>query len=90
MFTDHSIDIRTGELLGRYIAEERDSGRILKSCYEALKARGGKSRVSTSDDSRLSALETKLDAVCAAIGDMQTMLAGSAKRTNGARAKTKA
>ncbi|MBV8691904.1 MAG: manganese catalase family protein [Actinobacteria bacterium] len=91
VFTDHSIDIRTGELLGRYIAEERDSGRILKSCYEALKARGGKSAASvTADDSRLSALESKLDAVCAAIGDMQTMLAGSAKRTNGARAKTKA
>lgn len=91
VFTDHSIDIRTGELLGRYIAEERDSGRILKSCYEALKARGGASRASVvADDSRLSALETKLDAVCAAIGDMQTMLAGNTKRTNGARAKTKA
>ena len=37
-FRDHSIDIRTGELLGRYIAEERDSGRLLKSCYEQLKA----------------------------------------------------
>ncbi|MBV9664654.1 MAG: hypothetical protein JOZ37_11870, partial [Actinobacteria bacterium] len=62
-----------------------------KSCYEALKARGGKSAASvTTEDSRLSALESKLDAVCAAIGDMQTMLAGSAKRTNGARTKTKA
>jgi rubrerythrin len=90
VFKDHSIDIRTGELLGRYIAEERDSGRLLKCCYEELKARGGTSKGATvADDSRLSALETKLDAVCAAIGDMQTMLAGSAKRTNGARAKTK-
>lgn len=90
VFKDHTIDIRTGELLGRYIAEERDSGRLLKCCYEQLKARGGKSNTATvADDGRLSALETKLDAVCAAIGDMQTMLAGSAKRTNGARAKTK-
>ncbi|HET9728309.1 MAG TPA: hypothetical protein VFR41_02760 [Acidimicrobiia bacterium] len=37
-FKDHSIDIRTGELLGRYIAEERDSGRLLRGCYKALKA----------------------------------------------------
>src|SRR5689334_2278513 len=36
-FADHSIDIRTGELLGRYIAEERDSARLLRSCYEQLK-----------------------------------------------------
>jgi rubrerythrin len=37
-FRDHSIDIRTGELLGRYIAEERDTARLLRSCYEQLKA----------------------------------------------------
>jgi hypothetical protein len=37
-FKDHSIDIRTGELLGRYIAEERDTARLLRSCYEQLKA----------------------------------------------------
>jgi rubrerythrin len=37
VFTDHSIDIRTGELLGRYIAEERDSARLLRSCYEQLR-----------------------------------------------------
>jgi hypothetical protein len=37
-FRDHSIDIRTGELLGRYIAEERDSARRLRACYEQLKA----------------------------------------------------
>ena len=37
-FRDHSIDIRTGELLGRYIAEERDTARLLRSCYDQLKA----------------------------------------------------
>ncbi len=36
-FSDHSIDIRTGELLGRYIAEERDSARLLRACYEQLR-----------------------------------------------------
>jgi hypothetical protein len=45
VFKDHSIDIRTGELLGRYIAEEHDSARLLRSCYETLKDRpAGRSR----------------------------------------------
>jgi len=36
VFKDHSIDIQTGELLGRYIAEEFDSARLLRSCWEQL------------------------------------------------------
>ncbi len=39
VFKDHSIDIRTGELLGRYIAEEHDSCRLLRGCYDRLVAR---------------------------------------------------
>lgn len=35
-FRDHSIDIQTGALLGRYIAEERDTLRMAKSCYDQL------------------------------------------------------
>lgn len=37
IFRDHTIDIRTGELLGRYIAEERDTARLLRACYERLR-----------------------------------------------------
>ena len=33
---DSTIDIATGTLLGRYISEERDTGRMLRGCYEAL------------------------------------------------------
>ena len=36
MFNDPTIDIITGGLLGRYIAEERDSGRMFRACYQAL------------------------------------------------------
>lgn len=36
VFDDQTIDIRTGELLGRYIAEERDSGRRLRAEYERV------------------------------------------------------
>lgn len=33
---DSTIDIATGELLGRFISEERDSVRLLADCYAAL------------------------------------------------------
>ena len=74
-FADHSIDIRTGELLGRYIAEERDTARILRGCYEQLKhaARGGDART-PADDDRLSAIETKLQALCEAVEDLRRSL----------------
>ena len=36
MFQDKTLDPQTGGLLGRYIAEERDSGRMLRACYDSL------------------------------------------------------
>ena len=36
MFEDTTIDPLTGALLGRYIAEERDSGRRLRAAYDLL------------------------------------------------------
>ena len=38
MFADKNIDPITGGLLGRYIAEERDTGRLLAAQYERLVA----------------------------------------------------
>jgi len=38
LFADESIDPGTGTLLGRYIAEERDSGRRLRAAYSCLDA----------------------------------------------------
>ena len=43
LFEDTSIDPQTGALLGRYIAEERDSGRRLQAAYEAVLQKAGKS-----------------------------------------------
>jgi len=40
-FDDMTIDIQTGELLGRYLSEERDTGRRLKACYASLLAAEG-------------------------------------------------
>ena len=42
LFEDTSIDPDTGALLGRYIAEERDSGRRLQGAYEGVLARASK------------------------------------------------
>ncbi len=39
-FDDTTIDPVTGALMGRYIAEERDTGRMLRSCHAELAACG--------------------------------------------------
>jgi hypothetical protein len=36
MFENKDLDPVTGGLLGRYVAEERDSGRRLRACYDTL------------------------------------------------------
>jgi rubrerythrin len=73
VFDDESIDIKTGELLGRYIAEERDSGRMLRACYNVLRERAGHSRRAPagSSSSELRDLHGRLDEICAAIGKLQ-------------------
>jgi rubrerythrin len=69
VFEDTSIDIRTGELLGRYIAEEHDSGRMLRGCYAALKARAQQGAKPAASEMR--ELHDRLDEICSAIGKLQ-------------------
>jgi rubrerythrin len=84
-FKDHSIDIRTGELLGRYIAEERDTGRLLRGCYECLReaaraesATNGAAqkgaKASRAAEKRLAALEVKVDQLCQAIDQVREIV----------------
>jgi len=77
-FNDHTIDIATGELLGRYIAEERDSARLLRSCYEQLKAASGGAH-----SADVAALEAKVDALCAAVEQLRDIVAAQAAGANG-------
>jgi hypothetical protein len=70
-FKDHSIDIQTGALLGRYIAEERDTGRLLRHCYEQLKAEANGGAVAAD---RLDSLEGKIDAVCRAVEELRQIV----------------
>jgi hypothetical protein len=97
-FSDHSIDIRTGELLGRYIAEERDTARLLRACYEQLKAseqasgqrrNGSKGRAATSEHAtdQLGVIEEKLDTVCRAVEELRQIVCAQtiAERESGPR-----
>lgn len=100
IFFDHTIDIQTGELLGRYISEERDSGRRLRACYETLLAEAGRSPRSTTAatpaDDRIAALDAKIDAVCAVVTELrdlvsaQTVATSNGSAKNGAKRKTAA
>jgi rubrerythrin len=83
-FKDHSIDISTGELLGRYIAEERDTARLLRGCFECLRAEAER-QAATSGATRaekaaratgkqLAALEAKVDELCRSIDELRQIV----------------
>jgi rubrerythrin len=78
-FRDHSIDVQTGELLGRYIAEERDTLRLVSGCASVLRARasGG---VGAANE--LARLEDKVDAVCRAVEDLRQIVCAQAMPAN--------
>jgi hypothetical protein len=71
IFDDKSIDIRTGELLGRYIAEERDSERMLRACYATLRERAGRGGAPGASGRELRELHGRLDEICTALGKLQ-------------------
>jgi hypothetical protein len=90
VFKDHSIDVATGELLGRYIAEERGSARLLRCCYEQVKARAEQPAATNGADAdRLGALEAKLDAVCDALGQLTAAVGPAAKRNGNSNGSAK-
>jgi len=68
-FRDHSIDIRTGELLGRYICEERDTMRLFQVCHTQLSE-----RAEGTQPDRLANLEDKIDTVCRAVEELRQIV----------------
>lgn len=66
VFGDKTIDIQTGELLGRYIAEERDSERHLRACYESLDG-------DTSADQALAEICARLERLTASIEALKAL-----------------
>lgn len=69
---DRSMDIGTSALMGRYIGEERDSGRLLAGCLAALCAAEARKTGNGHDT-------VTLEAVCAEIGDIKATLADLAE-----------
>jgi rubrerythrin len=86
-FKDHSIDIATGALLGRYIAEERDSARLFKQCHALLKQ--AESGPESTDNDRLDSLERKVDALCGTVDQLCAALTAADSGSNGSRAKVR-
>ena len=73
-FNDTTIDIQTGELLGRYISEERDSGRLLRHCYSLLQEAGTAGGSTSASSASLAALEDKVDTLCRAVDDLRQVV----------------
>lgn len=79
-FNDHSIDIRTGQLLGRYIAEEHDSLRLLSECHRCLRdaaeaeAGRGQTKATRAMTRRLSSLEGKVDTITRAVEELRRVV----------------
>jgi hypothetical protein len=84
VFSDHTVDIRTGELLGRYIAEEFDTARLLRACYQQLKAAEAGGAQAGAD--RIDALAEQVGALCEAVDELRSLVAAGAEpagRANG-------
>jgi len=74
-FRDHSIDIQTGGLLGRYIAEERDTLRLLQGCKAKLEAKAPSSaHANAMTDERLTSLEDRVDTMLKAVEDIRAIV----------------
>jgi len=89
-FRDHTIDIRTGELLGRYVAEERDSGRLLRGCYERLCEAGNGRKAESKAETKaaramakqIAALDTKVDSLCRAVEELRQIVCAQSMPAN--------
>jgi rubrerythrin len=88
LFNDTTIDPRTGELLGRYISEERDTLRMFKCCYEELSARRD---AELSGSVSATSLDSKVDELCQAVGELRELVGtlAAAAPSDAARRSTK-
>jgi hypothetical protein len=80
VFSDHTIDIATGELLGRYVAEEHDTARRAKICYDALCAR--EPQPVAVDP--LATLEAKVDALSRSVEELRQIVCAQTMPTTAA------
>lgn len=71
LLKDSTIDPLTGALLGRFIAEERDSERLLRACYASLKP-------SVAEDSALlQQLAERLERLTSTLSEIKSIRQGA-------------
>ena len=74
LFDDPTIDPQTGALLGRFIAEERDSERRLRAARQALKpAVDSKDTASSGDEALLGDILSRLDRLGATLDSLKSL-----------------
>ena len=73
LFGDPNIDIQTGALLGRFIAEERDSGRRLRAAHRSLNGRAASQQRAAS---QLNGEARELDEICARLDALTETIDG--------------
>ena len=75
LLADKSIDPQTGALLGRFIAEERDSGRILREAYLCAKERSADGATGSAgaqeDSTTLNQICAQLEKLTEAVAELQ-------------------
>jgi hypothetical protein len=80
-FDDSTMDIQTGELMGRYVAEERDTGRRLRACHAALRAAQPAAEVAAAPSAASGPLMERLDRIeCTLTMLCETVLGQSAAK----------
>ena len=73
IFADTSIDAQTGALLGRYIAEDRDSHRRLRAQYQRLTPAQPEPAPSDADESVLHDIATRLDRLTSTLEELRSL-----------------
>ena len=72
LLSDKSIDPQTGALLGRFIAEERDSGRILRAAYQCAKEKSASVQSTAGEDRvTLGQICAQLEKLTEAVSELQ-------------------
>lgn len=71
LFRDETIDPETDTLLGRFIAEERDSERRLRACYKVVCA--SQPAADEADDALLRGLTERLDRLTSTLAEIRAL-----------------
>jgi hypothetical protein len=90
IFNDPTIDPRTGEILGRYIAEERDTLRMFKCCYEELLAQRDREMAESVDSASSASLECRVDELFHTVGELRELVGALAAATSSETARRSA